>query len=257
MSFSFPLPVTETTLAFIVAVLVFAGLVKGLIAMGMPTVGVGLLCLVMPPAQAAALIVVPAAISNVVQLATGPRLGHTLRRFWAMIVTVVIGTFLGGLVLGGLESHLAPGILGLTLTVYGVMGLLNLHLKTPPALERWLSPVAGFASGLLTGTTGVTVMPMAPYLQSLDMPKEELVQALGLGFAVSTFALGFALMGQGAPFSDPTMMLASLAALVPAVAGMEIGRRLRLKVSPTGFRRCFFAGLALLGLHMLARAILI
>ena len=48
----FPLTLTETTLAFIVAVLVFAGMVKGLIAMGMPTVGVGLLCLVMPPAQA-------------------------------------------------------------------------------------------------------------------------------------------------------------------------------------------------------------
>lgn len=251
----FPLTLTETTLAFIVAVLVFAGMVKGLIAMGMPTVGVGLLCLVMPPAQAAALIVVPAAISNVVQLATGPRLAHTVRRFWAMIVTVVAGTLLGGLVMGGLESHLAPGILGLTLTLYGVMGLMNLHLRTPPALEPWLSPVAGFTSGLLTGTTGVTVMPMAPYLQSLDMPKEELVQALGLGFAVSTFALGFALMGQGAPFSDPTMMLASLAALVPAVAGMEIGRRLRLRVSPAAFRRCFFAGLALLGLHMLARAV--
>ena len=51
-----------------VAVIAFtflvAGLVKGVVGMGLPTVAMGLLGLVMPPVQAAALLVVPSLVTT-------------------------------------------------------------------------------------------------------------------------------------------------------------------------------------------------
>jgi len=41
-------------------------------------------------------------------------------------------------------------------------------------------PLIGLATGLVTGSTGVFVIPAVPYLQALDLDKEDLVQALGL-----------------------------------------------------------------------------
>jgi len=85
------------------------------------------------------------------------------------------------------------------------------------------------------------------------------VQALGLTFTVSTFALALVLAGPGAGgavLADPALALASVAALAPAFLGMEIGRRVRGAVSPQVFRRVFFAGLGLLGAYMLARGVL-
>ncbi|OYX06866.1 MAG: hypothetical protein B7Z15_16070 [Rhizobiales bacterium 32-66-8] len=67
---------------FVAVVLVLAGVVKGVIAMGLPTIGVGLLSIVMPPADAAALILLPATLTNVAQLLSGPRLVPLVRRFW-------------------------------------------------------------------------------------------------------------------------------------------------------------------------------
>jgi hypothetical protein len=42
-----------------------AGLVKGVIGLGLPTVAIGLLGLMMTPAQAAAILVVPSLVTNV------------------------------------------------------------------------------------------------------------------------------------------------------------------------------------------------
>ena len=50
-----------------VAIFLLAGLVKGVIGMGLPTVAMGLLALVLPPAEAAAIVVVPSLVTNVWQ----------------------------------------------------------------------------------------------------------------------------------------------------------------------------------------------
>ena len=245
----------SVTLILVFAILLLAGVVKGVTAMGLPTLGMGLLSLVMPPVEAAAVMVLPAVLTNVVQLVTGPRLLLVVRRFWLLGLAAIAGTLVGGRWLGGLTSHLAPGILGATLLLYGLLGLSKVQLHTPPAWEPWLSPVTGLVSGFLTGTTGVTVMPAAPYLQSLGLDREDLVQAMGLAFTLSTFALAASLACAGGPLSEPHMALGSIAALVPAFLGMELGRRVRMRISQAGFRTCFFACLAFLGVHMLIRAI--
>ena len=71
------------TIAFLIA-----GFVKGVIGLGLPTVAIGLLGLVMPPAEAAALLVVPSLVTNVWQLAAGPSLMTLLRRLWPMLLGI-------------------------------------------------------------------------------------------------------------------------------------------------------------------------
>lgn len=55
-----------TQAAFIGLTFLLAGFVKGVVGLGLPTVAVGMLGLVMPPAQAAALLVAPSMVTNVV-----------------------------------------------------------------------------------------------------------------------------------------------------------------------------------------------
>jgi hypothetical protein len=62
-----PLPLIAATLTFLLA-----GLVKGVIGLGLPTVSMGLLSLVMAPAKAASLLIVPSFVTNVWQLARTP-----------------------------------------------------------------------------------------------------------------------------------------------------------------------------------------
>jgi uncharacterized membrane protein YfcA len=231
-----------------------AGLVKGVIGLGLPTVAVGLLTLVMPPAQAAALLVVPSLVTNVWQLLAGPRFGALLRRLSGMMLGICLGTAAGAGWLTGGATGRASLLLGIALMVYAAAGLATLRLAVPPRAERLLSPLIGAATGLVSAATGVFVLPAAPYLQALGLEREDLVQALGLSFTVSTVALAGVLARDGAlPLS---IAGASLLALVPAVAGMLLGQWLRGRTSPRVFRICFFVGLLALGAHLALHAAL-
>lgn len=231
-----------------------AGFVKGAIGMGLPTVAMGLLSAVMPPAAAAALLVVPSFVTNVWQLAAGPSFAALARRLWPMMLGIVIGTVAGAGLLTGASAGRATVALGVTLAAYALVGLTPLRVSVRRSAEPFLSPLIGLATGLVTGATGVFVLPAVPYLQALDLEKDDLVQALGLSFTVSTVALALGLARGGA--FEPTVAWGSLLALAPALAGMAAGQWLRQRIPPAAFRLCFFIGLLGLGLHLALRPLL-
>lgn len=244
---------TPSLILFIAGTFVLAGFVKGVIGLGLPTIAVGILGVVMAPAQAAALLVVPNLITNGWQIATGPGIKVALARLWPLLAGICMGTWAGAGLLQQQKDGSATLWLGIALVAYAVVGLKAATLRVPPHAERWLGPAIGIATGIATAATGVFVLPAVPYLQALGLDKDELVQALGISFIVSTLALSVGLVGAGA--LDATVAGHSLLALAPALAGMAAGTMIRQRISATTFKLSFFAGLLLLGGYLVLRTI--
>jgi uncharacterized membrane protein YfcA len=212
----------------------------------------GLLSIVMPPAQAAGLMVLPAMGTNIWQMAAGPSLGKLVRRFTGLIVGVFIGTF-ATISLLTQSATGASAALGLVLAAYGIYGLFARRFEVEPRHEVWASPLIGLATGSILGATGIFVVPTAPYLTSLRMSTEELVQSIGISAFVCPLALTLALAFHGRYTFD--VAGTSALALMPALAGMYIGIRLRQRLAAATFMRWFFIGLVLLGGYMFLRAV--
>ena len=239
-------------LLYMAATFLLAGLVKGTIGLGLPTVAVGLLGLVMPPAQAAALLIVPSMVTNLWQLAAGPGILPLLRRLWPLLLGIAAGTWLAA---GALSAgRLAQAAMGAALIAYALVGLLRIPMRVLPRTEPWLSPLIGLANGAITAATGTFVIPSVPYLQSIGLAPEDLIQALGLTFTTATLALAAALAGTGA--FHPETVGASFLALIPALIGMQAGTRLRTRVQPETFRKLLFAGLLALGADLFLSALI-
>jgi len=239
-------------LVFIAAAFLFAGFVKGALGIGLPTVVMGLLSIVMPPAQAAALMVLPAMGTNIWQMAAGPSLGKLLRRFAGMIVGVFVGTF-ATIDLLTQSAAGASAALGLVLAAYGLYGLFARRFEIAPRYELWASPIIGLVTGSICGATGIFVVPTAPYLTSLRMNTEELVQSIGISAFVCPLALTIALAVHGRYSFG--VAGASFLALVPALAGMYVGIRLRRRLAAAVFMKWCFAGLIALGGYMFLRSV--
>lgn len=231
----------------ILCVFAVAGLVKGLSGLGLPTLGIALLGLALPPAEAAALIALPALLTNVWQGMRGGFLFPLLRRMAPLLAGIVLGTALGGL--WRPDPHLARLILAEALMLYAMLGLLDVVPELPPGLEPWLGGPAGLITGMVTAVTGVFVLPALPYLQALRLPPAQMIQALGISFTLSSAALVVSLASRGA-LALPQVGL-SLAATLPAIAGMVLGGRLRPLIPLPIFRRVFFVCLFAVGVHLL------
>jgi uncharacterized protein len=237
----------ELTLVF-----VLAGFVKGTIGMGLPTVAIGLLTLLMPPAAAAAILILPSFVTNVWQLAIGPGLLGLLRRLWPLLVASMIATVATARWFGAVSNPATLTALGAAIVLYAIIGLAPLRLEVPARHEVWLAPIVGAATGAVTALTGVFVIPAVPYLQALRLEADQLVQALGLSFTLSTVALAAALADAG-QFHLPAAG-ASLLAVVASVGGMLLGTAVRARLKPAAFRLWFLLGLMLLGVHLMLRS---
>lgn len=122
-----------------------------------------------------------------------------------------------------------------------------MHVK--PRIERFLSPIIGITTGLLNGATGIFTLPAVPYIQALGLSKDDLIQALGLSFTVSTIALAIGL-AQGGAFQLENIGSSTLA-IIPALFGMKVGTIVRKRISLKTFRICFFIFIVILGLELI------
>src|SRR3546814_3283433 len=71
---------TPVLFGLLVSVFVVAGLVKGVVGLGLPTISMALLSIFMLPAQAAALLVIPSLVTNVWKTRPFGTLAPLLRR---------------------------------------------------------------------------------------------------------------------------------------------------------------------------------
>ena len=211
----------------------------------------GLLAAVMSPAQAAAILIAPSLATNIWQMGAGPYLLPLIRRLGTMLIGMYVGAWFGNGILTGANARPAAIGLGVVLIAYALIGLSKVKFSVARKNEIWLGPIVGVLTGVVMAATGVFVIPALPYLQSIGFEKDELVQALGLHFTVSTVALALVLWDGGA--FDVSLGTLSLFAIAPALIGMYAGQRMRARISAETFRMFLFVGLLALGGVLVAR----
>jgi hypothetical protein len=244
----------DFTSILVLAVFAFllAGFVKGVLGQGLPTVAVGLLSLMMSPGEAASLIVIPALLTNLWQGWFGPSFVPIIKRLWPTLLASFLGIFaataLGLGLLTPEAAAVARKVLGVALMLYGLIGVLRLRLKVPQGAEIWLGPLIGIVNGAVSAATGVFMFPVIPYIQALGLERDDLVQAQGISFSVSSLALMIVVVANGT--LNATNSIASLIAMVVTFVGMFAGQYVRNLVSPDIFRVLFFLGMLVLGANL-------
>ena len=237
----------------VAATFLLAGAVKGVIGLGLPTVSLALMTVLLDLPSAMALLLVPSFVTNLWQASAG---GHGImiaRRIWPFLAMATVTVWLGATALTRVDLALLSALLGMLLVVYSAVSLAGIRLEISARQEVWAGPLAGTANGILTGMTGSFVVPGVLFLQAIGLPRDALVQAMGMLFTASTLALAAALKGNGLLTGELGML--SAIALLPALAGMVVGQQVRRRLPEPAFRRVFFIALLLLGGYIIAGAL--
>lgn len=232
-----------------------AGLVKGVVGQGLPSVVLALLTVVVGLKPALALLIVPTFVTNVWQALQGRAGLWIVRRTWTLLLAACVGVWFGVAILAAADARIMTGVMGLVLAGYGAFGLARPVLPRPPERhEIWLAPTVGGINGVLAGMTGSLAMPGVPYMQALGFDKNTLVQGMGILFTVVSISMAVAM-------SDHHLLTlelagASTAGILPALAGMWAGQLVRHGLSEETFRKVMFSALIAIGCFIGSRAIL-
>ena len=237
------------SIAIVMLAFLLAGGVKGVVGLGLPTVSVALLSAAFGIEAALPLLVIPSFVTNVWQGAVGGNAAVLFRRFGVALAIIPLATWVGYHYIFVAAPQAMDRALGVALLLYATLGLRAMRFPVPARAEPVLTPVIGAVNGLVTGVTGTFVIPIVMYLEALGLNRDELVQMMGITFAVSTAALAGVLVLHGAYRVDASVV--SAVAVVPAIVGMIIGARLRTRLAPATFRKWLLVGLGAIGLKLL------
>ena len=223
-----------TIIAAVACSLILAGLLKGIIGVGMPVVALPLLSLFIDIKSAAMLLSMPLIFSNVPQALEGGQTGRCLMQLMPVILGTIPGLFLGVRVLLVVDASVAKIIAGLVLMGIGGVTLLAPKLQLQ---SRFVLPT-GITFGFFGGVLGaIAAMPgplvfiflLAKGLRGKAFTKEAslyLVVSAGLLATLLTASRQFNWLD----------VLVSTAATLPVVLGIYVGQHMRDKIAPETFK---------------------
>lgn len=236
----------------VVAGFLAGGLVKGLVGGGLPTTTVPILAIVLDPAHAAAVTVLPVLATNLWQAFDGRLFVQVLRRFWSYLAAIAAGVVVGSQVLTGLPPRTAALLIGIAVVVLSPLPLAGGRFRVSPRREKLLNPLAGGILGLVGGAT-VVFSPMLVWLTALRIDKNMLVATAGC-MAICCMVPLYLGLGFSASL-DGAALRVSVVMLVPTLAGYLVGRALRGAVSQRAFRLILAGSLVLIGLGLVAKGL--
>ena len=234
----------STAFAIFSAILL-AGLLKGTIGVGFQTVGIAFLTIITNLPNAIALLLIPSLVTNIWQAGVGGKLIIILIRLWPLIITASMMVWFGSIALTSVSLSYLSALLGFLLIIYSTFSLFGLRLEIKTKNERWLAPFIGLINGVLTGMTGIFVVPCVFYFQAIGFRKDTLIQSMGVLFTALTLMLIVSLKTQ----DILTLELSgwSAFAIFPAIIGVLIGQLIRKRIPEDVFKKIFFLCLIFLG----------
>lgn len=222
-----------STLLLCVAAFIAAGTIKGALGIGLPTTAMALLTLVMDPTDAMSVLVLPIIATNVMQYLTTPHRRETAERYGWTAATLVAVIFFTALFVSRVPHAFLVTAIGIVMCVFAAHGLSGFTI--PVGSGRAWQIGLGLAAGLCGGLSAIWSPPIAMYLLSRRVTKDEFVSACGFLFLAGSVPLGAGLLVSGV-VTGRTFAL-SVISLGVALASFRLGATLRSRLASETFRK--------------------
>jgi uncharacterized membrane protein YfcA len=239
----------DSIFIFVIFALILSAFIKGSLGMGFSTICLAMLANVIELKTAISIVVLPSMLSNVIVMIEAGNLRISLKLFLSMILASIPGMVVGLQLLKQTDNTLSVSILALVLIVYGCWGWANHQFRIDDKFISKLNPLVGFTTGIVNGATGSQIFPVMPYLLSLNISKDVLVQTINLSFTLnSLIMLGFLYKMNSL---DTDSILTYALGIVPVAIGVWLGGKVRKRIPEARFKRIVMVLIISLGLMLL------
>ena len=242
---------TDTVAVTIFAALVFSAFIKGSLGLGFSTICVAILVHVVDLKTAISIVLFPSLLSNLIVMIDAGHFRASLAQFWLMLLMAMPGMWLGFQLLNQVDNRGSLLLLGGVLMVYGVLGYWQRHWRLFVRRPAPMNALIGLSTGMVNGATGSQIFPIMPYLLSLPISKDLLVQTINLSFTLCSLLMLALLWSAG--HLDVTSSAAFSLGILPVALGVWLGNRARRYMQDDLYRRLAMVLMTVLGLLITLR----
>ena len=237
----------------IAAGLLLGGVLKGATGAGAPILAILLIALYHDVPTAVAVFVVPNILSNIWQSWQYRRERLPAPFSVPFALAGALGAALGTWLLAAL-----PGSALSTLVAVVVLAYVGFRLARPDWRLEYARAVPaaaplGLLAGVLQGASGISAPVSITFLNAMRLERLAFVATISVFFLAMGLVQLPAMLALG--LMTPTLLGASLLAMLPLFAGMPLGAWLARRVSRSAFDRVILALLAIMALKLILEAL--
>ena len=227
--------------------------VKAVTGMGYPLFAIPLISLAIGVEDAVLIISLPNFVANA-QMCWNSRAGAPETRDLPVLAGFgIAGAIVGSVALVTLPEWPLLAALIATIVVFVVQYWRSPELRIDPSTSRRWAPAVGTATGVMQGAIGVSGPVVAAWLHGYRLPRDAQVFSLTLLFGITGLAQVVALAVSGAYTRE--RLVAAAVVLLPVMAMIPIGERVRARLSGPGFERAVLAVLVCSAVALVGRLV--
>jgi uncharacterized protein len=247
-------PQSTILIVAVIGALLFSGIVKGILGIGLPLTAVPLLNLLIDLPSAIALLTIPLFLSNVSQALQGEGTIAVSRELLPILVPLLAGILLGAELVLSLDYKVLLGGVGAFLLVSTIFMFAAPKLTIPRQFNGWLAPFVGFLSGIMGGIAALYGPPLISYMVARGLNQQEFVKKISILYTFAAAVMIVAFTGFGA-MAGRDWVISSFA-MVPVFLGMRIGESGRTKLAPQLFRNLVLVVVLISAVQMILKSFL-
>jgi len=244
---------TPGLLMLLAGSLVIAGVVKGAIGVGMPTVAFPLLSMLVDVQTAVMLLSMPLILSNIPQALEGGFVARTLWRLTPVLLGMIPGVWIGVAVLLNVDPAVVKIVAGASVILVAALILLAPKLQVE---QRMIGPVgfgAGFCGGLLGGIAALSGPLVFTFLLAKGLSVRAFTKEASMFLVVSSVLLASALTSSR-QFDWHDVLISTLAT-APVVVGMLVGQKIRDTIPADIFKKLVVLTVLLAGAQLVWKGV--
>jgi len=243
------LPSQDLAITFaVMAIFLFAGIIKGFLGIGLPAASMAFLTLVVDPTSAISLLTLPIIFTNIMQYTRCKNARPVARKYWIVALAIVVSIFITSFFILSYPKALLTTSIGLAMIAFSLTQMFG--TKFPIGGGYGWHIGVGLFSGILGGLSSIWSPPVAMYLLARNVEKSEFIGATGFLFLAGSLPLALGLALAGVLTADT--VLHSLIGLVVVLAGFRIGEALRQFVPQGMFRQIVLWAFLIMGTRLIA-----
>lgn len=231
----------------------FAGIIKGTVGIGLPTLSISIMAQFVDPRVAIAMLLFPALVTNSWQIYRGGAVRRSMRLLWPFALVMIVAMYLSALVAPLVPQRVLTAGIGTMVLLWAVTSLIKAPGKIPDRLDKPIQIAAGLLSGVIGGLTAIWSPPMVMYLMARYSDKEDFIRFTGFLILCGTMPLVLGYISNGLLTAQLAVM--SVIMIVPTLTGFSIGEQLRRHLDARQFQKVVLVVFCFMGLNLIRRSV--
>ena len=241
--------------ALIVSLAFFvAGVVKGVIGIGLPTTAITIMTFFVSPLMALGLNLIPMTVTNIWQFSKADNPRELIKNYKYFAISLVVFILITSFYANQIGDNVVRLIFAVAVLLFVSLQIFGFNFKMDPKRDSLWQSSLGTLGGIFGGAASIWAVPVTMYLLMKNVKPKQFVDVSGFLIMIGCLPVSIGYIATGV--FQPNMFIYGALGSVIGIVGFQIGEKLRNKVNAKTFKNLLLIFFSISAINMIIRSFL-